>query len=220
MNFLNASIGRYAKLRRAERLVLLLAAAVAIFFIVYIGLLMPQQKKLADFRRLDKAHLEQLASIEKNLSLGNDQISKDRLVLEQLKKQMADFNAVLGQSNNASSNVGSLLKELLAVTPGLSLVSLKTLHVAPFYTPEVKDAGTNKNAPPIDPKFQKTIYKHGVEISVKGNYATLLSYMENLQKYPKRLFWSEARLEVATYPDAVLKLVIYSLSDQSSAPLR
>jgi MSHA biogenesis protein MshJ len=181
---------------------------------------MPQQRKLADFRRLDKAHLEQLASIEKNLSLGNDQISKDRLVLEQLKKQMADFNAVLGQANNASSNVGSLLKELLGVTPGLKLVSLKTLHVAPFYTPEIKDTGTDKKAVPIDPKFQKMIYKHGVEISVKGNYAALLSYMENLQKYPKRLFWSEARLDVATHPDAVLKLVIYSLSDQSSAPLR
>lgn len=223
MDFLNTSISRYAKLRGSERLVLLLAAVVAIFFIMYIGLLMPQQKKLTDLQRLDKIHLEQLATIERNVSLGSDQISRERVVLDQLKKQIADFNAVLGQSNNASSDVGSLLKELLDVTPGLSLVSLKTLHVTPFYTPEVKDAGkdaADKKAAPVDPKFQKPIYKHGVEISLKGNYAALLSYMENLQKYPQHLFWSEAKLEVTTHPDAILRLVIYSLSDQSSSPLR
>lgn len=221
MNLLNESISRYIKLRLAERLLVLLAAAIAIFFIVDIGLLIPQQKKLADLQRLDKTHLEELSLIERNVSLGNEQLSKDRATFDQLNKQIADFNAVLGQSDGDSFDVGSLLKELLDVTPGLSLVSFKTLPVVPFYTPEVKDSSANKNAAPSEiDKFQKVIYKHGVEISVKGNYLALLSYMENLQKYPKRLFWSEAKLEVVAYPDAVLKLVIYSLSDQSSSPLR
>ena len=57
-------------------------------------------------------------------------------------------------------------------------------------------------------------------VSVKGKYMALLSYMENMQNYPKRLFWSEAKLDVSAYPEAVLTLVIYSLSDQSSSPLR
>ena len=115
---------------------------------------------------------------------------------------------------------GALIKELLSANPGLTLMSLKTLPAVVFYTPPQQVAVNGSEPQNIALKAQGSIYKSGVEVSVKGKYMALLSYMENMQNYPKRLFWSEAKLDVSAYPEAVLSLVIYSLSEQSSSPLR
>jgi MSHA biogenesis protein MshJ len=135
----------------------------------------------------------------------------ERATLEGLKKQIAEVNAFYGPAGATNSEVGQLLKELLDVSPGLTLVSIKTLPVSQFSAIDDKVAGSDA---------QKALYKHGVEVSVRGNYMALLSYMQHLQKYPRSLFWSQAKLDVSAYPVSVLNLVIYSLSDQASTPLR
>jgi hypothetical protein len=43
--------------------------------------------------------------------------------------------------------------------------------------------------------------------------------MERLQKFPKRVFWSEAKITVSSYPVSALRIVIYTLSDQPLVPL-
>jgi MSHA biogenesis protein MshJ len=79
-----------------------------------------------------------------------------------------------------------------------------------------KSAQDSKNAVP-QPAL--SVYKHGVEVAVKGNYLDLLPYLDKLQKYPKRLFWGDAKLNVAAYPEVVFTVVIYTLSEQSGSPL-
>lgn len=213
MNSLNVTIAKFAKLQPRERLLAVVVAAVVLYVIVDMALLGPQQKKIKDLQQLDQAHQTDLASINKILAelvISPNQMSRERATLDELKKQIADADAFFSQADATTSQVGALVRELLDASPGLTLVSLKTLPVARFYSPENKAAN----------EVQKTIYRHGVEVSVKGKYMSLLSYMENLQKYPKRLFWSDAALDVSVYPDAVLKLVIYSLSDQPLSSLR
>jgi len=223
MNSLNVSIAKFAKLKPHERVLAVVVVAVLLYGVADIALLVPQQKKIKDLQRLDQAHQTELASINKTLAeMGNgmsnssDQPSKDRAVLDELNKQIADVDAFFGRADTTTSQVGALVRELLDASPGMTLVSLKTLPVVQFYSPASKASGSDKAAK----EAQKIIYRHGVEVSVKGNYMALLSYMENLQKYPKRLFWSGATLDVSVHPDAVLKLVIYTLSDQPISLLR
>jgi hypothetical protein len=43
--------------------------------------------------------------------------------------------------------------------------------------------------------------------------------MEKLRRYPKRLFWTSASLEVVKHPDSILYLTITTLSEQQTIPL-
>jgi MSHA biogenesis protein MshJ len=224
MNFKDL-MASFAKLHLRERLLVVVALAALLYFIVDVALLEPQQNKLKNLQQLDKAHQTELvamnnalAGIEQAASKSAVPSANKRAALDELKKQIADVDTFFGLVDTTTSEMGALVKEVLNASPGLTLVSLSTLQTEPFYSPpQSKAGGDNKAAMEPAPK---TIYKQGVAVSVKGNYLALLSYMENLQKYPKRLFWSDAKLDVSAYPDAVLKLDIYSLSAQPSSALR
>jgi MSHA biogenesis protein MshJ len=59
---------------------------------------------------------------------------------------------------------------------------------------------------------EKQIYKHGVKITVRGNYADLLQYLTALEKLPSQMFWGVAKLDVVQHPTAELSLTLYTLS--------
>jgi MSHA biogenesis protein MshJ len=227
INFIKNSISAFNKLSLREALLFAAAISLFVLFIAYSFLLVPQQKKIKSSQMLTQSQQAELASInamialkEKEVAL-NLELSKENLVArDALKKQVDKINIFFGQSDPSTSQVGALIKELLSANPGLTLMSLKTLPAVVFYTPAQQVPVNGSEPQNIALKAQGSIYKNGVEVSVKGKYMALLSYMENVQNYPKRLFWSEAKLDVSAYPEAVLSLVIYSLSEQSSSPLR
>jgi MSHA biogenesis protein MshJ len=227
INFINNSISRFNKLSLREALLLATAISLFVLFIVYLLLLLPQQKKIKSSQLLIQSQQAELASIksmialkEKEVALNLKSLQENLIARDELQKQVDEINIFFGQSDPSTSQVGALIKELLSANPGLTLMSLKTLPAVLFYTPPQQGAANGSDLQNLALKAQGNIYKNGVEVSVKGKYMALLSYMENMQNYPKRLFWSEAKLDVSAYPEAVLTLVIYSLSEQSSSPLR
>jgi len=222
MDSLQKALEHFLKMGLRERLLVVTAIALVMYFIIDLTLLKPQQRDIQHLKKLDESHQSELtmvnnalADIEKNMPEGVSSPTMSRASLDEIKKQIAEADALFGEVDASTSQTGILVKKILAANPSLTLMSLNTMPTTPFYTIESK-AGT-ANAPPAAPK---TIYSYGVEVSIKGNYLALLSYMENLRKYPKRLFWSNAYLDVDRYPDAVLKLAVYSLSAQPNSPLR
>jgi MSHA biogenesis protein MshJ len=82
-------------------------------------------------------------------------------------------------------------------------------------------AANNASAPPlkapgqlpsVSPKPGSLLYRHGVEITVRGNYMDMIDYMNALETLPTQLFWGGARLEVDDYPSSRLTLTMYTLS--------
>jgi MSHA biogenesis protein MshJ len=67
-------------------------------------------------------------------------------------------------------------------------------------------------APALAPKAGSLLYRHGVEISVRGNYLDMIDYMTALESLPTQLFWGGARFEVEDYPTSRLTLTLYTLS--------
>jgi MSHA biogenesis protein MshJ len=61
-------------------------------------------------------------------------------------------------------------------------------------------------------KAGSLLYRHGVEVAVRGNYLDMIDYMNALEALPTQLFWGGARLEVEEYPAARLTLTLYTLS--------
>ena len=56
------------------------------------------------------------------------------------------------------------------------------------------------------------MYKHGVQITVRGSYADLLQYLTALEKLPTRMFWGVAKMKVVQHPSVELTLTLYTLS--------
>jgi MSHA biogenesis protein MshJ len=64
----------------------------------------------------------------------------------------------------------------------------------------------------VAPKPGSLLYRHGVEITVRGNYLDMIDYMTALESLPTQLFWGGAKLEVEDYPISRLTLTMYTLS--------
>lgn len=66
--------------------------------------------------------------------------------------------------------------------------------------------------PPLPAGPTESIYKHGLEITVQGQYFDILEYLSALEKMPHQVFWGNARLRVDDYPKATLTLDLFTLS--------
>lgn len=205
----------FNKLGKRERFGVIAALLVAVYFVMEIAFLAPEQKQLkaakADFAKLEgevaalrnemvvvKAHLEK------------DPFAKDRAQLDSFKRVVDEANAFLAKVESDPKQVGAVLRQLIASTPGVTFVSLKTLPVTAII--DSKGGGAK-------PVGTRTIYRRGIEVTIRGNYLALLPYLEKLQAMPTRVLWSDADLVVGTYPDAMLRLTVYTLSSQGEASI-
>ena len=225
-------IQRYDNKRLRERVLSLTAACCLIFFIIDTLVLTPQTKHFKNWT-------DQLASQQQESEKIDEQITRlsallahqvspaEQARLDALVGLIAQADALLAEDDGGSLNLPALLKTMLQTTLGLQLMSLRTLPVLTL-VPAQSDKAALKPSPPIfsgkdnadrDPPPTE-VHQHGVEILIKGNYLALLPYMDALHRYPKRLFWTDAKLEVTAYPQALLRLTISTLSEQKVTPLR
>jgi len=65
---------------------------------------------------------------------------------------------------------------------------------------------------PAAAKPRELLYRHGVEIVLQGSYLDMVNYMDALEALPAQLFWGKAELAAGQYPNARLKLTLYTLS--------
>lgn len=128
--------------------------------------------------------------------------------LEELRRQVRTIDAVLGNAQQVvTPRFGALVKNLIATQyPRVTLVSLKTIASKPISA--LGQAGVSASSATGE------IYRHGVEVEISGAYMDLLAYLRALESGSKGLFWSDAKLSAANYPEVTLKLTIYILSSQ------
>jgi MSHA biogenesis protein MshJ len=109
--------------------------------------------------------------------------------------------------------MGALLDTLLRANGRLQLASMKTLPVAPLtdLAPAASPAAPAGDARPA-PAAGGLLYRHGVQIAVRGNYLDIVNYMNALESMPTQLFWGSAQLDVEQYPTSRLTLTLYTLS--------
>ncbi len=217
-----------------ERLLMVAAIAALLYFAVDASVMTPQRRQLrqlnaqaetaqADTQRINKQIVELSAKLAKETA-GNQQAE-----LDELKRIIAEADALLSEDDGSSLKLSVLLETMLRTTPGLKLMSLKTLPVLPLLpktNPKAADGSDLKPSPPMMGSAKNTpepppvaVHQHGVEIVIRGNYLALLPYMDKLRHYPKRLFWTSASLEVVKHPDSMLHLTITTLSEQKNTPL-
>ena len=86
-----------------------------------------------------------------------------------------------------------VLRDLLKQNSGLDLIAMETLPVSSF-------------------SESTTIYRHGLSLTLTGNYFNTLNYLKKLESLPWRLNWGSIEYQVKEYPIAETTLKLSTLS--------
>ena len=215
-----------------------LAFAAAVAVVAFVG----YQLVLAPIYRTQEALLEQILQQRNNMMGIDTEIvakveayqvdpdAQARSRLDNLKQE----SARLGESLLAMQDglvpperMALLVDAILRANGRLQLVALRTLPVeaisaggappAPAGTAIAGAMAAAGVAPPAAPDAAAArpadlLYRHGVEVTVRGNYLDMINYMSALEAMPTRLFWGKAQLDVEQYPASRLTLTLYTLS--------
>lgn len=144
--------------------------------------------------------------------------SPQRIQINQFKKEIDEGNAFLKSSRERlvqPEKMAEHLRQILNRNNRLQLVALQTLPVTPLLdVPDAKKA-EQAGATPVTTTAlaqEKQVFKHGVQLTLRGNYLDLLQYLSALEKLPQQMFWAKAKMSVVQYPNTELTLILYTLS--------
>jgi MSHA biogenesis protein MshJ len=162
-----------------------------------------RQKALIDRVNRDRSQLAAVrAQLQAVLKTGAGAEDPEQAALRDLEKRAEELGRALAERKQAfiaPARLPALVKSLLG--PG-DPIQLEALRVVP-----------GVGVPGAE------LYRHGVEITLKGRYFELLRYLGELEKPPARFLWGEAQLQVEAYPEVRLTVQLHTLSPQRSLGL-
>ena len=222
-----ALMARVDALTLRERGLLFAAVAAVIVFIGHSAVLGPIYREQDLLRSQISQQQNNLAGMDGEIAARVQafQVDPDAPAREKLQA-IRQETAALGDSLLAMEHglvpperMAPLVDTILRANARLKLVSMRTLPVESMSSLGAQAAGTL--APPAAESSAATsgqapapvlLYRHGVEVTVRGNYLDMVDYMSALEAMPTRLFWGRAQLDVEAYPAARLTLTLYTLS--------
>lgn len=206
------------------------SAALLIFMVVYLFVdpLLTRRKALADTiaQRQQAVAAIDAEMAQRMAAHAGDPNLQDRIRLERIRQQVQQMRHALQSTQNglvAPERIVPMLQQLLKQQASLRLVSLATLpsgamgqggHVASKASASASAAAPAGQSPAdAEPaKAPAVLYRHGVEIVLRGNYLDMVNYMDAVEAMPSHVFWGKLNMQVEQYPNATLSLTLYTLS--------
>ena len=222
VRFWNTVSDRYDAMRRRERLVILAAAVVLAYALVdalFLSPLLVRQRRAAQDLTQRQAVLKQLREQVDALARtrGMDPDAANRARLEQTRRRLAELAEEIKQQSTQlipPERMRSVLAKILASRPRLQLAELKTLPRTVVAVPGDgrPGAGAREKQASGEPDPGSVLYKHGIEMTLKGRYIDLVEYLRDVERMPERVYWDKVELSVQEYPTVTLKLTLYTVS--------
>lgn len=224
-------MARVDALTLRERGLLFAAAAAVIVFIGHSAVLGPVYREQDALREQIAQQHNQLTGMDGEIAARVQayQVDPDAPARRQLEA-IRQETAALGDSLLAMEHglvpperMAPLVDTILRANARLKLLSMRTLPVesmsalggqgavapvaaVPAAADPAPATGAGQAPAPV------LLYRHGVEVTVRGNYLDMVDYMSALEAMPTRLFWGRAQLDVEEYPASRLTLTLYTLS--------
>jgi MSHA biogenesis protein MshJ len=166
----------------------------------------------AEKHRIDLAQLQkQNAELSRVLTLDPDVEGRKRI--DDLRRQLGGYDTELRSVQQGlvpPNRMVRVLEDMLSRDSHVRLVKLRTLPAAALLEPA---AGAADHAPAKSPAPAKNlVYKHGIELTVEGNYLDLLEYQARLEKLPWRMFFARTSVNSVNYPRVLMTVTLYTLS--------
>ena len=206
------------------------SAALLIFMVVYL-FVNPQLDKRKALADTIAQRQQAVAAIDAEMAQrmaahAGDPNLQDRIRLERIRQEVQQMRQALQSTQNglvAPERIVPMLQQLLKQQANLRLVSLATLpsgamgqggHVASKASASASAAAPAGQSPADAEPAQApaVLYRHGVEIVLRGNYLDMVNYMDAVEAMPSHVFWGKLNMQVEQYPNATLSLTLYTLS--------
>lgn len=216
---------RFEQRSKREKYILL-AASVMVSVMLW-------QSLLVDPLLLDRAKRKQIAdqlSNEKNtmnneLTIIDAQLQVDPHVEKRrrLQKLQETINATQKQLQSTTQalippqHMPQAIEELFARFEGLKLLNMTNLPATPLMVRKT-DRVENGSIKPSQKSEQENLaaatglYRHAVEIVFVGDFRHTLEFLKAMENLSWRFLWDSLQYEVQAYPDATIKLQIYTFS--------
>ena len=191
-----------------QRAMLFATISMVVIVFVHVALIEPlllKQKTLIDRSTRDQSQLAAVRAQIEGLLKEQQGGSKDpdQLAVTDLESRLAELEKALGARKGAfvaPNRLPELLKTLLGPGRRVTLDSLRTM-------------------PAIRLQGGADLYRHGLEMTLKGSYFDLMQYLADMEKMPARLLWGAVELQVEQYPEVRLTLQVHTLSTQRALGL-
>jgi MSHA biogenesis protein MshJ len=210
---------KFLQLSSREQVLLLLSGLAIIFFIMSFVFIDQQQANMIKFDKQiqtmhsDNSNLDIIINDYK-LALARDTDLETQQNIEQLNVHLTEIDNKLSllNSNLISPNqMRTALIKLLALEPGVSLLSFELMEAEPLIKPEptlipnIVGNQTDNKASGLN------FYKHIMKIKLSGQYFQLRNYLAQLEQLNWTFFWQDFHLQVKDYPLNEVDITIYSL---------
>ena len=220
-----------------ERVMVFAACAGVIVFLMHFFALGPQLRKQDALHAQITQQNNNIEGIDNEIrarveAAQTDPDAAERTRLAAVRKETEELSLQLRAMQNglvAPERMAPLLDSILRANGRLSLVSVRTLPPESVLEAGRRAAGATPDAAAAAPApaaagaapaaaqnatpgTAELLYRHGVEITVRGSYLDMVDYMNTLESLPTQLFWGRAQLEAETWPSSRLTLTLYTLS--------
>ena len=216
-----------------QRIGVFFAAAFIVLYLLYMLLFDPLLREQGRLRAQIDQQQTTMAGIDTSITTLVDAFARDpdaasrqRLAAARAETRMlGDSLAAMQKGLVAPEQMAPLLQTILRANGRLQLVALATLPVTavggPAPAPASASAGTTPAPAPAPapataatpaPAMASVLYRHGVQVTVRGSYLDMVDYMASLERLPTQLFWGQAQFAVEDYPRATVTLTLYTLS--------
>ena len=174
------------------------------------------KEKEATRTQLDSL-VTQRAAIEAQMAATSQSLlnNPNTIKTEQIQQLQTDIRNLEIQLQNVSNNLIKAdqlplaLQEVLQKTEELTLLGVNTLP-----TQELQFVVAQGAAAPADGENNAGVFQHSVELRVKGSFTQVLQLLISLERLPWRFYWQSLDYKVDQYPNAEVKLRVYTLSSE------
>jgi len=201
-------VARIDEMSLRQRGMLFATVSLVVVVFAHVALIEPllmRQKSLIERSNRDQSQLAAVRAQIEGLLKDQQQTAKDpeQLAVAELEKRLAELEKALASRKEAfvaPNRLPELLRGLLGSGRGVTLESLRTIPGVPV------QGGAD-------------LYRHGLEMTLRGSYIDLTQYLTDMEKMPARLLWGPVELQVEKYPEVRLTLQVHTLSTQRSLGL-
>ena len=190
-----------------QRAMLFATISLVVVVFVHVALIEPlllRQKTLIDRSARNQSQLAAVrAQIEGILKQQDEPKDPEQLAVLELEARLAELEKSVAARKGAfvaPTRLPELLKSLLGPGRPVRLESLRTVPAARV------EGGAD-------------LYRHGLELTLRGSYFDLMQYLADLEKMPAKLLWGPVELQVEKYPEVRLTVQVQTLSTQRTLGL-
>lgn len=191
---------------KTQREKIILVIVMVLVYVPYMYLVSPIDTKMKKMNNTKISLIDNIANSqnilnEQLLMLQRDPAEILNKKINVYRKKINDLDLELAKSTIdlvPAHEMPTVLTDLLKDTNGLRVISITNI------APEIVLKNEASNA---------TLFKHGTHIVLEGSYLQTLKYIQLLENMDKKFIWGSLSYKVKEYPNGIVDIEVYTLSN-------